>query len=303
MPALLETTIVKPVVVYVGLTSPPLKDSITQQGHVVDMTGATVSFSMRPLLSRTPVLSTAGSPIAPADADGNNVEYQWQPSDVANEGQYMAWWRFTLSGVTSETPEFPLNITDHGPGDEGVRTGAIADVVGDYMPITYARLRESGDFGDRRVQRLATLLQIKILGSAVDPDQEIHYDPNLLEYLGKRLALELIKPGRDYWARQHRTVTAQSPTEISSYPDMLAALDRLHEQLCEELAEDWRQLRYLVPGLVQRRVEALPISSLDDPSRPWLAIPATKSPYLMPPLETGIWAGLGDNLGIYPFFA
>lgn len=303
MPALLETTFVKPVIVYRGMTSPALKDSITQDGRTVDMTGASVSFYLRPLVSRVPVINgAAGLPLAPADQNGNNVEYQWVSGDVASEGQYMAWWRFTPSGgVAAETPEFPLYVTDHGPGD-GVRTGAIADGAGDYLPTTYAALRDSDDFGDRRIQHKATLIQVKIMGAAVDPDVESQsYSLALLDYFSKRLALELIQPGIDYWSRQQRTSTTQGPTEIVSYPDIIGSLERLADRLRSELADDWRELALLVPNLTQRRVEALPISSLDDATRPWLAKPVTKNPYLTLPLDAGAW--FYDELIYFPTFA
>jgi hypothetical protein len=226
----------------------------------------TIDFSMRPVVSRSAILvANAGVAIAPADLNGNNVRYDWTSTDLSlsGKGDFFGWWGFTLPNSTRvETPEFPITITDHGPG-LGVSTGAIVDGAAGYMPITFGALQKDVRFGDRRMQYFSTLVQTKVLGAVVPPDQEIGYEFELLDFLSKRLALELIKPGIDFWSRQQRTATSTQTQEITAYPDMIASLKELRIDLARTLSEEWAQVQLLVPGTPTRKVVPMPASSLN----------------------------------------
>lgn len=304
----------KAIVLPVGVVDPPFTDTITRNGALVDLTEATVKFYMRPLLSRKAVIEgESGEVISPPDTEKNNVRYHWTEGDVANEGEFMAWWSFTKAGLSEETPEFPITFTSHAPGI-GTETGAIADGAADYMPLTYAALSNDQDFGDRRIQKYATLIQLRITGTSVQPAEESsNYNEAYLAYFSKRLAFELCGPGIDYWGRQVKTTTAQSPTEISSYPEMLEALDRLRNRLRIELEQDWRDLAFLVPtALPQRRAVPMPSNSFEFAERPEANGrlqklnmpygPVTKNPYDTQRLQTGWWGAFDVyTLGFYPF--
>lgn len=272
-----------------GMTDPPLLAQVTYGGAQQDMAGVDDAlFFMRPLLSREPVIDGASAyVISPPDAFNNNIGYAWASEDVAVEGQYMGWFRFTRPGddSPSEIGEFPILVTDHGPG-HGTQTGVVVDGVAQFMPTTFQALRDHPTFGDRMLQRFADRVKRQVLGVAVGVDEESAYDPLLVDYLSKATAVALITPGREYWARQHKTVTTQTPVEIAAYPDMLAALDALDRRLRCELAQDWRQLRFLVPGLPVRRVQTYPVSSLGDPSVLGNG-PVTRSPQETQRLQTG----------------
>lgn len=277
---LLDTNTRPPIVQPLGITSPPLTDVIlAPDGSTQNLVGTTVVFFMRPLLSRAPIIDAGMvSVIWPPNSDGNTVQYDWQTADVSNEGQFMGWWGYTLADSTlAETPEFLIIITDHGPG-YGAETGVIVDALSQWMPTTITKLREDAHFGDRFLQTHADYVKRVVMGTVVSPDLEVNYDPLLVEYLAKRTALRLIAPAKDYWARQHRQVTTQGPSESASYPDMLANLDRLQQILGHELPHDWLQLQYLVPNLPQLRVEPMPMSSLGDPQAYPYARPVTPDP-------------------------
>ena len=273
-------------------------DQITFNGSTVDMTGATVLFFMRSLASRYPVLDgNDAAPIAPADQYGNNVGYAWQvPTDVAVEGEFFGWWRYTLPGSESlETPEFPILITDHGPG-LATQTGPIVDGISVVMPITFNALRNDVRFGDRWLQQAANMAQWRIFGSVSPPDIEADtYHPLVLDYLSKRVALALIKPGVDYWSRQQKTVTTTQTSEVASYPDMIASLRELGRGLRHELTQEWRDIQALVPGLPQRHVMPYPTTSLACQGQSYV----TRDPSEMPPLLTG-WFGLQLEFSNWP---
>lgn len=284
-----------PIVVTVGLTQPSLYDLVTQDdGTVFEWTGGeTVTFSMRPLLSRTPFINSAAAvtlnpPVGPG---GSNIRYDWQDGDRSLEGNYMAWWGIELADSTfQETDEFPLLVSDHGPG-LGTPTGAVVDGIGQYMPVTFFAMRDDPQFGDRYLQKFADRAKRELMNAVVPVDEEIGYDPQLVDYLSKLAAKHLCLPGKDYWMRQWKTRTTQSPVEISSYPDQIAALDQLHAQLCRELPSDLRQIRfYLGATIPVAKAMPAPASTLDCVPR------RTLDPNQMPPPRVG-----GPHWVVFPF--
>lgn len=259
-----------PVIVY--KTAPgSFYDSVLVDNVVQSMAGATVDFSVRPLASRAPLLDAAAAiVIDPPDNDGNNVRYDWTPTNITTlgEGDFMAWWGFALSGFArQESPEFPVLITDHGPG-LGTQTGAIVDGVAAFMPLTLNALRKDSRYGDLWLQQQADVIKYRVLGQSVPADDESQYHLVLLDFLSKRLALGLTKPGIEWWSRQQKTRTSTQTQEVASYPDMIASLNALASRLTIELEAEWRDLLLIVPGLPQRRVSALPATSFSDQANP-----------------------------------
>lgn len=277
-----------PIVVNIGAPG-ALLDRITVSRRLPTITAAT--FSMRPLTSRVPILdAVAAIVIAPPDINGNNVSYDWtsNPSEVV-EGDFSAWWGFTTPDGTFETPEFPILISDHGPGT-GTETGALVDGVQSHMPVTLNALRDDDRFGDRLLQQQAEVVKWRVLGYTVAPDSEFSLHVVLRDYLSKRLALELIRPGIDYWTRQIRTATSTQTAEVTSYPDIIKALQMLQTRFMSELPDDWRQLQVIVPGLAQRQVASYPVSSLDGTGN------VTRDPQTNQRLLTGLYPFAGGFL-------
>lgn len=284
-----------PIVLPVGRTSPDLRDTvIAQDGALPTPWPATsVLFSMRPLLSRTPFVNgAAGYAVNPPDVDGFNVGYAWQAADRAISGRYMAWWGYVLPGGSlEETPEFEVIISDHGPG-LGTPTGVVVDGIAEYMPLTLDGLRNDERFGDRFLQKTADRAKRDVMGVAVAPDAEATYDPALIQYLSMRAAILLIAPAKEWWARQYRTATTQGPTEIASYPDMIATLTALRVTLMSDAAALWRQIRFLVPNLPQTNAMPFPTTSFGDDSV--FNQPVTPDPNITQRQITGgPWWGFG----------
>jgi hypothetical protein len=292
-----------PVIVYTDAPG-SLYDSILVAGRVQDMTGATVLFYVRPLQSRVPLLNgVTGVPIVPPDNSGNNIRYDFQPSDITTlggEGDFMAWWKFTLPSLApQETPEFPLLLSDHGPGT-GTQTGAVVAGATAFMPITLDNLRRDERYGDKWLQQQAEVIKLRVLGTSITPDTEDTIETVLLDYLSKRLALQLIPAGIEYWSRQMRTATSTATSEVTSYPDMIASLKELGSRLCCELEQQWRDLLVLQPGLAVRTVIPMPASTLGDPNQPWISGYNTRSPRVTDILKTGGWGWDMDFSG-WPF--
>ena len=311
MPTTVESSIKSPVILPLGVTG-RFTDLITKNNDEKVENLEEVKFYMRAFFSRTPFVEGESAEFV-ENIDGYNVVYELQEENVAEEGEYFAWWSFIEGGFEYQTLEFPITITDHGPGT-GVETGAIVDGVSDHMPVTAEALKKSVSFGERRMQKIATLIQLRVLKTSVPPEEEIiKYELPLLDYFSKRVALELCTPGIEYWARQQKTSTKQGPTEIISYPDIIGTLEKLRNRLICELEENWREIEYFVPGIKQRKVVPMPGSSLEfyetpEPNGKLIrrAEPlgfVTKNPNDMQRLETG-FRGNYDllTLGFWPAF-
>lgn len=286
-------------------------DLITKNNNQsVDIESA--KFYMRSYFSRTPFIDESTAEVIKNNSEFN-VKIELSAEELATEGENFAWWSFRTEENEYQTPEFPIIISDHGPG-VGVKTGAIVDGVSNFMPITVDALKKSPAFGERRVQRIAELIQLRVLNEAVPPDEEIvKYELPLLDYFSKRVALELCTPGIDYWARQIKTATTQGPTEVTSFPDMIQSLEKLKDNLVIELEQNWRELAFFVPELKQRKAIPMPGASTEfyeflesNGNLKKREIPlgfVTKNPSDMQRLQTG-WRGNYDTytLGFFPYF-
>lgn len=311
MPTTINSSIKNPIPLPLGL--PYRFTDLISKDENESVSLESAKFYMRSYFSRTPVIEGITAEVI-KNVDGQNVAVNLTAEDLSIEGEYFAWWWIEEESRPYETPEFPVIVSDHGPGT-GVQTGAIVDGVSDHMPTTAEALKNSPSFGERRMQKIATLIQLRVLKEYVNPDQEItSYELPLLDYFSKRVALELCTPGIDYWARQIRTETAVGPGEIISFPDMIAALEKLRDRLVIELEENWRELSFFVPGLKQRKAVPMPGSSLEFHETPEengtlrrRQIPLgfiTKNPNDTPRLQTG-WEGNYDMyapLGFWPAF-
>ncbi len=83
-------------IVHKGDTEPPLLAVITDEdGVVVNLTGASVTFVMRQLSSNAPVVNAAATIV---NAAGGQVQYSWSTQDTALAGLFMGEFHVTDSG-------------------------------------------------------------------------------------------------------------------------------------------------------------------------------------------------------------
>jgi hypothetical protein len=92
---------------------PILTDTITTDGAAVNLTGSTVTFSMR--RSDSAALKVSAQAAAVVTAASGTVSYTWAAGDVDTVGDYLGWWTVTTSGKTQDTPEFEISIVEHAP--------------------------------------------------------------------------------------------------------------------------------------------------------------------------------------------
>lgn len=97
---------------------PLLTDTITSSAVAVNLTGSTVTFSMRSADSAALKVSAASATVVTA-AEGT-VSYAWAAVDVDTVGEYSCFWSVTTSGKTQDTPEFAVSIVEHAPDSVAV---------------------------------------------------------------------------------------------------------------------------------------------------------------------------------------
>lgn len=94
-------------------TFPALRTTIVRAGSAVDLTGASISFHMRDMYTKTLIID---DPATIVDAVNGVVEYEWVPADTAVAGLYEA--EFEVTFANGKVMTFPhdsyiiVNIVD-----------------------------------------------------------------------------------------------------------------------------------------------------------------------------------------------
>lgn len=221
-------------IVYQGAIGAAVTDQIKVGNKPLDLTGATAAFVMRNAFNNTIKVNSAA---LITNAVAGELAYDWAAEDVDTLGEYKAWWRLDLTGSIIDTEEFEVIVAEHAPG---VRTnvGAIYRQARAFMPETWRRLENSEFYGDSLLQQQIDVAKLSLLGYQVTAEDEANLDIRVISYIAKLAVISVIPAGKDYWASMAQTKSAGSPDESVSYPDRIAMLDQLHEQLVKELADD-----------------------------------------------------------------
>lgn len=104
---------------------PSLTDTITANDTAVNLTGSSVTFSMRHATAAT--LKINGATATIVTAASGTVRYDWTANDVDTVGDFECWWTVTTSGKTQDTPEFALSIVEHAPASIAVPSPVATD--------------------------------------------------------------------------------------------------------------------------------------------------------------------------------
>jgi hypothetical protein len=97
-------------------TQPSISATLTEDGVAVDITGATVTFVMRPRLCRHQVPAANPKVEAAAtvvDAATGQVRYDWAAGDLDTEGLFDGEFKVTLAGAVTTYPStgyIPINV-------------------------------------------------------------------------------------------------------------------------------------------------------------------------------------------------
>lgn len=217
----------------VGATSPSLTDTLQVNAVAVNLTGGSVRFQMRKESGASNVIDAIATIVSPT---AGTVRYDWITSDTSTEGTYYAWWKATLSsGLIHQSPEFRFVIDAHGPG-VAVQLGEIATEARQLMPITWDALSTSKLYGDGLLSGRSNYVKYKLFATIVSPLSEATvYNPMVLDYAAKELALQIIPAGIDLWMNAKTSVDTER--ENITYPDRIEGLKQLQAWLLSEVAK------------------------------------------------------------------
>jgi hypothetical protein len=79
----------------------------TATGDPIDLTDCDVAFRMRKADDRRWTVNAAA---VVTDAANGRVRYSWGANDLANDGDYEAYWRITFEDTTTQSTEPPNTI-------------------------------------------------------------------------------------------------------------------------------------------------------------------------------------------------
>jgi len=88
----------------------------------------------------------------------------------------------------------------------------------------------------------------RAFGTTLDDAEQEDLDPVLVSYLGKRLALDLIIPGIDYWSKQVLSLSA-GERETKAYKDRAEDLKELRKLLIDETAKMLPEIDQALPQI------------------------------------------------------
>jgi hypothetical protein len=122
----------------------------------------------------------------------------------------------------------------------------IALAARDELPETWDKLLEASTFGEAALERRLNVLLYRAFGTPLDEDEQEALDPVLVSYLGKRLALDLIIPGIDYWSKQVLSLSA-GERETKAYKDRAEDLKELRKLLIDDTTRMLPEVQAALP--------------------------------------------------------
>lgn len=116
-------------------------------------------------------------------------------------------------------------------------TDRIALAASDELPETWAALRDDSEvFGEEGLLRLHVKNMRRIFNTELSAAEQEALSDNVADYAAKKLALAIIRPGRDFWTKQVIQRSA-GERESSAYQDRGKDLIELRKELLAETAE------------------------------------------------------------------
>lgn len=126
--------------------------------------------------------------------------------------------------------------------------GQIALAARGYLPQTWDALANSTFFGEGLLDAKRSYVKFLLFGTVVDTALEsVFYNPLVLEYAAKGLAITIIPAAADWYANEITSVVSTGTSENRAYPDKISSLWRIHARLLLEMAEMQEQVQEFVP--------------------------------------------------------
>lgn len=117
--------------------------------------------------------------------------------------------------------------------------GIIANAARAVLPVTWDALsRDTDRFGDGLLNDTINVVLEEMLGAVAD-DAALELLPlRVIRFIGKKVALELIPAGIDFWMSEPVQESAEGPNETHTWIDRANKLQVLAQQLGLEIRRD-----------------------------------------------------------------
>ncbi|HWI67539.1 MAG TPA: hypothetical protein VNS88_04100 [Nitrospiraceae bacterium] len=116
-----------------------------------------------------------------------------------------------------------------------IEDSPIALAARDELPETWAALLANPNFGEEALDRRLNTLMYRAFGTTLDESEQEDLSPAMISYLGKKLAIDIIIPGIDFWSKQALSLSA-GERESKAYKDRAEDLKELRKQLVADAA-------------------------------------------------------------------
>jgi hypothetical protein len=133
-----------------------------------------------------------------------------------------------------------------------IEDSPIALAARDELPETWAALLAAPTFGEAALERRLNTLMYRAFGTPMDEAEQEALSPVLISYLGKKLAIDIIIPGIDFWSKQALSLSA-GERESKAFKDRAEDLKELRKQLVADTAALLGEVETQLP-LVPRRL-------------------------------------------------
>ena len=157
-------------------------------------------------------------------------------------------------------------------------TDPIALAARDELPETWNALLEATTFGEPALERRLNTLMYRVFGAVLDDVEQETLSPVFISYLGKRLALDIITPGIDFWSKQALSHSA-GERESKAYKDRAEDLKELRKLLLEESTALLGEIEAELPQVPRRATDTVKVLESGQ-----LTLHVTSDPLSFPPL-------------------
>lgn len=127
-------------------------------------------------------------------------------------------------------------------------TGKIALAAKREIPTTWAALRESKEFGSVGLQEVVDDIKMALFNEVISDTVESALDRRVIKYAGLLVAIDLIGPGIDYWAKQPTQLGATGRNETKSWSDRAEHLEKMGAGLKARAATMLPEVQSLLPN-------------------------------------------------------
>jgi hypothetical protein len=141
-----------------------------------------------------------------------------------------------------------------------IEDSPIALAARDELPETWAALLANPNFGEEALERRLNTLMYRAFGTPMDEADQEALSPVLISYMGKKLAIDIIIPGIDYWSKQALSLSA-GERESKAYKDRAEDLKELRKQLVADSSALLGEVEAELPFVPRRLTDTARVQS------------------------------------------